>query len=219
MSRKKNSIKSIAFSCGYNLTRIILQFIFRSVFIYYLNVDYLGLNSAVAGIINLLSVTELGLNTVITFCLFKPVADGDTEKINSIINYYRKMYMIFGLVIATLGILLMPFLKFLIKDYTNLDINIYIVYGVSLLTTAFSYFCTYRNVLFTAYQHQYKASIINMVTNIVTSVCQVLSILLFRNYYVYLFVCLVLAIVCNIVTYVCTLKSRCKSKGSKETPI
>ena len=205
-SRKVNSMKSIMTSLAYNFIKIIIQFIFRSLFIHYLSITYLGVNSAVASLLNLLSVTELGISSVITFNLYKPVADNDTEKINSIIKFYRNVYIVIGVVILIIGLMCIPFLDILIKDYDSVNVNIRLVYLLSLLSTVVSYFCSYRTVLFIAYQEQYKINLLNTILYIFNVALKISAVTIFKNYYIYLIVVFVTTIIDNILVYLYSKK-------------
>jgi len=206
VSRKKNSIKGIVTSFISNITRIVIQFLFRSIFIYYLSVEFLGLNSTITGILNFLSVTELGISSAITFNLYKPVAENDVQKINAILKLYKKFYIIIGIAILVLGSCLIPFLNVLIKDADKINTNIYFAYIIYLIINALTYFWSYRNVLFVAHQHQYKVNVFNTINNSVTSILQILAIVLFKSFESYLIVQLICAFLSNIITYLYTKK-------------
>lgn len=206
-SRKTTSTKSAMTAIIQNFVKIIIQFIFRSFFIRYLSVDLLGVNSAIAGVLNLLSVTELGLSSVITFNLYKPVAEGNQEKINAIIKFYRKFYMVIGGIVLVLGLCLLPFLDVLIKDVSTLDVNVHLVFVLALVSTVASYFCSYRCVLFTAYQDQYKANVINTIIVSTCSIIQILTIILFKDYYAYLIAQFLSALLGNIAIHAYTKKA------------
>lgn len=201
ISRKQNSSKSALSALLRCIIKIVLQFLLRSVFILYLSVEYLGINSAIAGVLNLLSVTELGIGSVITFHLYKPVAQNDIAKTNSILRLYKKIYLIIGFVILAIGLCIVPFLNHLVADIQNIDINIYYVYILALLGTVSTYFCAYRDVLFIAYQQQYKANLLNTILSVITIAIQAIIILVFKNYYVFLYAQTFSAIFINVITY------------------
>ena len=58
------------------------------------------------------SSTETKANNVFV----APVSENDEEKISALMNFYAKTYKIIGLVIIAIGLILTPFLKYLIKD-------------------------------------------------------------------------------------------------------
>ena len=206
-SRKVNSVKGMTTAVTSNLIRIVTQFLFRSIFIRFLGIEFLGVNSAVSGILNLLSVAELGINSAITFNLYKPVAEGDIQKVNSIIKLFKKFYIFVAMAILILGLCLLPFLKYWVADSSSINVKLYYVYILSLISTVATYFCSYRNVLFTAYQQQYKANLINLILTVLTTIFHIISILIFKNYYAYLIAQFCSSIFSTLTIYVYTKKT------------
>ncbi|MBQ7918156.1 MAG: hypothetical protein IJ310_05030 [Clostridia bacterium] len=206
VSRKVNSVKSIVTSFVLNIVKILMQFLFRSVFIKFLSVEFLGVNSAITGLLNLLSVTELGISSAITFNLYKPIAENNIPKINAIMKLYRKFYTIIGFVVLGIGLLLMPFLKWLIADAGNINVDIYFVYVLALLGSVVSYFYSYKNVLFMAYQQQYKVNAINTITLFITMGIQISVIVLTRSFYSFLIAQCLVSIINMIATYLYATK-------------
>ena len=93
-SRKESSIKNLIFGVGYQFLHLILAFLCRTLLIQKLGSEILGINSLYSNILTILSLAELGISNVMLFKLYKPIADGDEEKIAAHINYYRKIYNI-----------------------------------------------------------------------------------------------------------------------------
>ena len=59
------------------LKALIMAFVSRTVFIYILGAEYLGLNGLFTNILSFLALSELGLGSAIAFLLYKPIADND----------------------------------------------------------------------------------------------------------------------------------------------
>ena len=75
-----------------------------------------GLLSLFASIISIITIIELGLGSAITYSLYKPIVAGDRNQISALFYKYRKYYKIIGILTLLVGIFIMPFLDFLIKD-------------------------------------------------------------------------------------------------------
>ena len=88
--RQRASILNGITSLISQITMIILGFISRSFFIRTLGEELLGISGTFTNVINILSVTELGIGGAITFCLYKPIYEDDKEKIAGIMNLFRK---------------------------------------------------------------------------------------------------------------------------------
>lgn len=89
MSRTTNAIKNTGFGLLGKLANLILAFLSRTIFIYFLGSTYLGVNGLYSEILSLLSFAELGFGSAMTFAMYKPVADKDTEKIKRLLGFYK----------------------------------------------------------------------------------------------------------------------------------
>lgn len=207
VSRKVNGAKSVTANLIYSIVKIITQFVFRSLFVHYLSVEYLGLNSAIVNVLNLLSITELGFTSVIVISLYRPIAEDDKNKIASIIAFYRKIFAIIGIAVFVLGMALLPFIDKLISVNGQLNVNLKLVYFIYLCSSSISYFFSYRSVLLVAFQELYKQSFLNTIVALFSFVAQILVVALTKNYYAYLF-CVVFFNVLNyILNYILTVKA------------
>lgn len=175
---------------------IIGPFVTRTIIIYKLGNDYVGITSLFTSVLSLLSISELGIGSAITFCLYKPVAENDKETIKGLLCLLRKFYKWIGIFIMTLGIILIPFLKYTITGDYPAGINIYLLYLLYLVNSVASYFgFAYKDVLLNVYQRGDITHKINVVAEIAKYILQIIVLLLWANYYVYVFI-LLLATIC-----------------------
>lgn len=165
----------------------VLQFISRTVFIYYLGEGYLGINGLFSNVLGVLSFAELGIGTAINFSLYKPVAEHDVEKIKAYMFYYKWAYRAIALIVCVLGIALIPFLDILVTDPGNVG-NITVYYCVYLFNTVTSYFVSYKYSLVNAEQKNYIYTNVNLVITASTTVIQIISLVIWKNFLVYLLV-------------------------------
>ena len=179
MSRVEHTSKNFAFSFLATMITAVTSFISRTVFIYTIGVDYLGASSLFTNILSMLSLTELGISSAIGFSLYAPLARKDIPAIKTLMCFYKRAYQVIALVVTILGLSLLPFLKYIIKDPGNIQ-HIPFIYVVFLYNTVISYLFTYKTTLLAADQRSY------VMTNIITVVLQTAILLIFRNYFVYL---------------------------------
>ncbi|MCS4569957.1 hypothetical protein FZ989_00420 [Clostridium perfringens] len=151
-SRIENSIKNISIGLCGQVLNLLLSFINRTIFINTLGEQYLGINGLFSSILSVLSLAELGIGSAIIYNMYKPLADNDNKKkIQMLINLYRNLYHIIGIVVGILGMLLIPFLDFVIKG--NIDIpNLKIIYILFLSNSVLSYFFAYKRSILIADQ-------------------------------------------------------------------
>ena len=81
VSRTEKVSKNTLTGIIQKLFGLFFPFIVRTVLIKKLGIEYLGLNSLFSSILQVLSLSELGFATAITFNLYKPIAENDREKI------------------------------------------------------------------------------------------------------------------------------------------
>ena len=91
MDRKK-SLLNVGVSLISQVIVFLTALIVKSVLIKQIGNDINGLNSLFVGIISFLSVAELGVGTSIAFCLYKPIVEGDSQKISALYNLLKKLY-------------------------------------------------------------------------------------------------------------------------------
>ncbi len=202
-SRTNNSIKNAATGIIYKLIGIFCPFIIRTVMIRKLGAEYLGLNSLFTSILQMLSLSELGIGNAMVYSMYKPIAEKDTKRVCALLSLYRKYYRYIGVVILILGLVISPFLEYFIKGSYPADINIHVLYFIYLGNTVISYFLfAYKKSILDATQ---KVSIENCIQTILTTIMYVLQIaaLFFtRNYYVYIVFLPCTTFLVNIIRYV-----------------
>lgn len=196
--RTSNSIKNAIWASLTFIINIIINFVSRKIFITYLGVEYNGINSLFNSIISMLSIAELGIGTTIIYKLYAPIAKNDIDKINSLLNFYKKCYQIIAIVVLCIGLILIPFLPSIIGEI-NLPINIYCVYLLFLADSVFSYLISYKRSTLIANQQERSIKKIHIVCIIFLNAFQLLILYFLKNYYLYLIVKIVMTIIENII--------------------
>lgn len=216
-SRTKNSIFNISSNLTVYIIKTILNFIARTVFIKVLGELYLGVNGLLSNVLSMLSLAELGISSAISFCLYKPLANGDVKKISSTMTYFKKVYRVIGLVVLFIGMILFFFLDKIIKEYDTIP-QLNIIYLLYLINTVSTYYTAYKEILITADQKAYKLTKINIVFTILLYALQIVSLLIFKNFIVYLVIQFFVQIVQKIATNIYVSKQyqevdfNCKTK-------
>lgn len=115
-TRTQYSILNIVTGLGGYAINTIIGLVCRMVFTRTLTADYLGVNGLFTNILSMLSLAELGIGSAIVYALYKPLATSDNDKVASLVKFYGKCYQVIGIVVAVVGVLLMPFLNLLITE-------------------------------------------------------------------------------------------------------
>ena len=215
-SRIKHSSRNAVFAVTQHLIRIILTFVVRTVFIRVIGVELLGLNSLFANILQLLSIAELGIGQAIIFSMYKPVAEGDTEKIKSLLSLYKKLYFTVGIVVIVIGLAMLPFLHHFIQGTPPAGIDIRIVFSAFLAQTSVGYFFAYKRALIFAHQRNDVENKILSFSSILLNVVQIILILTTRNYYLFVFMLPAAALIEGIMIFVVARKMYPEIRGKSQ---
>lgn len=204
-SRKRKAARNFVWGACDKLINLVLPFVSRTIILYFLGAEFLGVGTLFSSILSFLSLTELGLGSAIVFYMYEPLALGDTDRICALLNYYKKLYRVIGLAMLTIGTVLLPAVPFLMKSGAPEGINVYILYYIYLLNSVISYlFAGYRSSLLTANQRVDINTKIASIVSILVLGVQIALLILFKNYYVYAFVPIVGTLCTNAAYYLVT---------------
>ena len=187
-SRFQNTKRNIIFSYADTFITTIFAFVSRTIVVYILGNQYLGLSSLFASIFSVLNMAELGFSNAIIYNMYKPIAEKDDDTVCSLLNYYKKIYRIVSIVIIIGGLCIAPFIPYLIKGTWPQDINIYMLYLLYLINTAASYaFFAYKTALLNALQRLDLSKVAYTVSDILQYTLQIVSLIILKNYYLFVF--------------------------------
>lgn len=207
IERTKNAARSTVFGWILSIYKLVVPFAMRTAMIYFMGVQYLGLNSLFTSVLSVLNLAELGVGSAMVYSMYKPIAEDDTEKICALMRLYRTYYRIIGLVIAVAGVILIPFLPKLVKGSIPSELNLYVLYLLNLTATVLTYWLfAYRNCLLMAHQRNDVSSKVSLVTITLQYGVQFLVIIFLKDYYLYVIALLITQILSNIMTALMTKK-------------
>ena len=182
----KNAKRNIIFGSINKAIVMLCPFVQRTITQSILGAQYLGLSSLYTSILSVLSLAELGFNSAMVYNMYKPAAEGRIDKVNALLNFYKMVYRIIGMVVVGIGSLLIPFLPKLIKGSYPTDINIALLYLIYLGNAAISYFLfAYMTSILVVHQRDDVQSSVNSVVTIFLTVSQAVILSITRNYYLF----------------------------------
>lgn len=206
-SRTKNTSRNIVWGIASKIVTLVLPFITRTVILYLLGANYLGIGTLFTSVLSFLSLTELGLSSAIVYTMYRPIVDHDTERISAILNYYRKLYRIIGMVILVIGTILVPVIPYLISSDVPDNTNVYILYYIYLINSVISYFFSgYRASLLSAHQREDISTKRTTAVEVLVQMLQIIVLFFTRNFYIYAMVPIIGTIFTNILNSVITQK-------------
>lgn len=205
LDRKQNTKRNIVWGVVGKVATLLPSFAVRTLIIHYLGVEYLGLNSLFASILQVLSLAELGFDSAITYSLYRPVAEDDTESVCALLRLYRRTYRIIGVCVLAGGLCVLPFLPKLIKGSTPADVSVYLLFLVYLANTSLSYlFFAYRSVLLNVHQRVDISDKVSSLIFLLTYALQAVAVVALRNYYAYVLTVPLSTLLINLMKYLIT---------------
>lgn len=197
-SRLKNSALNFASGFLGRVLTILLNFVVRTIFIYCLNEAYLSVNGLYSNILTILSLAELGFGSAMVYRMYAPVAVKDYQKTAALLHFYKKIYAVIGAVIFGLGLCVIPFMDYIIKDKPDVS-GLTLYYILFLINTTISYwFASYKASVLYADQKEYIKTNVQNAMSILQSALQIVLLLIFRKYLLYLLVQLGCNIILNL---------------------
>ncbi len=196
--RTKKATINVAFNLAQQILTLILSFVSRTVFIWGLGPEYLGITGIFGDVLTLLSMADLGFGTAMVYSFYKPLAESDNEKMAALTTFYKKVYRFIATAITIIGLCLIPLLPYIINLDKEIP-NITVYYILSLANVVFSYLCVYKTSILSADQKNYKITKINMAVSIFRTFAQILVIAIWHDYIIYLVVSCAFSLPGNII--------------------
>lgn len=196
-SRLGNTLRNFKFGAAAQLVVTLLGFVSRTVFIRVLGMEYSGVNGLYTSILDVLSLTELGLADVVIYSLYKPLAEGDTDRLAALMGYYKVIYRYIALAVGAIGLCLVPFLRVLVKSQID-RFHLVLYYLMFLANSVCSYLLVYKASIIQADQKRYLISKYNMLFKLLATLLQIVLLLVLRNFTVYLSIQIGMTVVNNL---------------------
>lgn len=196
-SRLGNTLRNFKFGAAAQLVVTLLGFVSRTVFIRVLGMEYSGVNGLYTSILDVLSLTELGLADVVIYSLYKPLAEGDTDRLAALMGYYKVIYRYIALAVGVIGLCLVPFLRVLVKSQID-RFHLVLYYLMFLANSVCSYLLVYKASIIQADQKRYLISKYNMLFKLLATLFQIVLLLVLRNFTVYLSIQIGMTVVNNL---------------------
>lgn len=201
MNNKKASLLNASSSVLYQLITALFSVVSRKVFLDYLGIELLGLNSTFNAIITIASLAETGLGSCVIYRLYSAIQKNDEHEINELINVARLYLSIVGIGVLVVAVIFAPMLSIVITDI-NVDYEVYIFFFLQVLATASSYFLAYKRLLLTADKKDFVGKFIDAGCNILFSIIKILICIYIGNYILYLLFSWIQIITSNIIVHV-----------------
>jgi len=183
---KKKSILNVSISITFKILTMVLAIVVRRCLIRICGNEVNGLNALYLSIIGFLTVAELGVGSAITFCMYRPIVNGDNEKVSALYHLFRRWYMTVGGIILAAGLALTPFIHHFARDYAQLDVDLYATFLLMLISVVLTYLFGAKTALINAYKNNYITTAINSGGLLLQYVLQIMVLMATGSFKAYL---------------------------------
>ncbi|QQE97695.1 lipopolysaccharide biosynthesis protein [Leuconostoc citreum] len=190
------AILNMGTSGATTVLKIILGFVSRTIFIQILGSQLLGLNGLLTSVLTTLSLAEMGIGNAIIYSLYRPVAQKKWSVVRAIMELYRKIYRILAVLVLLIGLAIIPFLPILTGSSIH---NVTLYYSILLFNSVISYLLTYNRSLMIANERNYIVSLVDLGSVLFTTILQIITLFIFKNYSLYLIIQVLFTFCGNIV--------------------
>ena len=190
------------------MTAILMGFVTRVIFTHTLSENYVGINGLFTDILNVLSLTELGAGTAITYALYRPIAEGNIKKQQQLMKLYQTFYRGTAVCVGVLGLALIPFMDVLMKNRPEVE-HLTFIYLLYLANSVLSYLLVYQRTLIEAHQMNYVVLIYQTGFLVLQDLLQIVVLLTTGNFILFLLMYLMCTVLSNVYL----------AKGGKAFPV
>jgi O-antigen/teichoic acid export membrane protein len=185
--RTENSKKNLVAGIAITLSMTLLGFFTRKIFVDNIGIEYMGLNGLLSNILAAVSLLEGGMGGSIVYNLYKPLAEGDRERIVALVQLYRRIYRFIAGGVLIMGLAIYPFLGTFLKGGEGLQ-HVSAVFFIFLFNSILPYFTAHKWSIINADQKQWRMAGINLSYQVGMSLGRLAVVWFTGNYILYLVV-------------------------------
>ncbi len=186
--RTKKSARNVIVSTFNSILNIIISLFVQKIFLRILGESYLGLNGVFSNMLSILAVAELGIGTAIVYKMYRPIEEKNEKQIAKLMNFYRRCYHIIISVMILIILIILPFLRYIIGDTSDIKENIYLLYGLFSLDILISYLLAYKKSILYADQNEYISNLVHLGYLIFMNSLQIFFLIKTHEYLIYLII-------------------------------
>lgn len=192
MDIKKGKL-NVTVSIAFKIITMVMAIIVKMALVDVCGNEVNGLNALYISIIGVLSVADLGVGSAITFCMYKPIVEGNHSAVSALFGLFQKLYLLIGTIILFGGIALTPFLHLFAKDYVELNVNMHVTFLLILISVVATYLFSAKTALINAYKNNYITTAITQGGIVLQYILQITALYFTRSFLAYL-ICRIVAV-------------------------
>ena len=193
---KRKGILNIVVSITFHILTMVTAILVKRILIRSCGNDVNGLNALYLSIVGFLSIAELGVGSAISFCMYKPIVEGDIAYTSALYRLFQRVYLAIGGVIWVAGLGLTPFINHFAKDYEQINVDLHFTFMLMLLSVVITYWYGPKTSLINAHKNNYITTTITSCGTILQSILQIVVLLATQSFVWYL-ICRILSSLCQ----------------------
>lgn len=155
-SRTIKSLKNAEVALFYYVVLLLVNLWSRKIFLDYIGVEVMGLNTTASNLFGYLSLAEMGIGFAITYFLYKPLNENEYESLNKIVSLQGWIYRRVATFIITGALVMMCFFPWIFSDIKVPLWYAYVIFSVLMFDAMLGYFINFKSIVLTADQKGYK---------------------------------------------------------------
>lgn len=196
-SRTEYSAINAGAAVAAQVVSIVMGYATRVVFTHTLSMSYTGINGLFLDILGILSLSELGMDSAMSFSLYRPIAEGNIPMLQALMKLFRRLYLIVAAVVCAGGLTLVPFLDRIVGDASGIE-HLTLIYLLYLGNSVVSYLMVCKRSIITAHQRQYILSLYSTVFSLIQAFAQIILLVTVKNFIAYLLTSVLCTVLCNL---------------------
>ena len=185
-SRVKKSLLNARVNLIFYFLTLALSFFSRKIFLDSLGADFVGLSGTLSNVLGFLALAEMGVGIAVSYHLYKPIQEGNKEQINELVSVFGYLYQKIGIFIGLGGVIISLFIPLIFRN-SGFEIGlIYFAFYAILVSSLFSYFINYRQILLSADQRGYVVTVYLQGAAYVKIFLQMAVAYYLHNYYLWI---------------------------------
>ncbi|MCX6399589.1 MAG: polysaccharide biosynthesis C-terminal domain-containing protein [Propionibacteriales bacterium] len=183
-SRTATSARNALVSLFAQLVLLALGIVARAVFVAHLGIELSGVDALFVSVLAVVGLADVGLSAAVAYSLYQPLRDGDEDRVTALVEFLARMYRFVAVAVLCAGGLLLPFLDRLANTSRPVE-GLKEYFAVLLVSVAANYLFASRLTLLIADEKVHLTKLWGLAFNGARIVLQILAIVLFDSYLVY----------------------------------
>ena len=185
-SRVSKGIQNARINLFFYIVFVFLSFFSRKIFLDSLGADFMGLSGTLSNILGFLSLAEMGVGSAVSYNLYKPLGDGNKQKIEELVSVFGFLYRKIGMFILGIGMIISLFIPLIFKNTIFSYFLIFFAFYSILISSLLSYFINYKQIILSADQKGYVVTGFLQGAGFVKILLQMFFAYYWANFYIWI---------------------------------